>query len=80
MLCSSRLDKIHTFHSLVERGLEIQEVHLFLFFFSGVFSKYNNPVFDFSECRLGGVHWSEFTVGYRISNLVPREFLEYIMR
>ena len=30
-LCSSRLDKIHTFHSLVERGLEIQEVYLGFF-------------------------------------------------
>ena len=58
---SSRLDKIHTFPSLVERELEIQELYLCLFF-SGVFSKYNNPVFEISEWWLGGVPWSEVTV------------------
>ena len=53
MLCSSKLDKIHTFLSLVERGLEIKKpicvffFLLFVFFFTGVIFKYNNLVLNF---------------------------------
>jgi len=68
--CYVLLDKIHTFPCWVERELEIPGLRVYLCYFSGVFSKYNNPVFEISEWWLGLI------VGYRISNIIPREFLD----
>ena len=54
MLCSSRLDKINTFPSLVEKGLEIQEVYL-VFFLLGYFP---DTITQYLKFQSGG--WVEF--------------------
>ena len=51
---SSRLDKIHTFPSLVERELEIQELYL-CFFLVGYFP---NIITQYLKFQSGG--WVEF--------------------